>query len=178
MKRLTKDESIEWLAKKQFGIEPGGHHFLRTNSTAYGVDLSLPESSRGRAIVARAVAESFEESRETMLFITEWGVWPSEESWPLMERALAGYGDPRPVAAAPGFLFGFNEIDDLAAFVRYALISGWSAGVVAPKSPIGFSLTDDDWIGIFGTSEEAVRDFVGRPFIDNFGMRVLWEGTL
>src|ERR1700676_3036622 len=65
--------------------------------------------------VAHWIATSLTYRMPTLLWITEWGIWPSSENWHLYYRLPQIYGDQRLLHEAPGHLFLEHELEDLAS---------------------------------------------------------------
>ena len=61
----------------------------------------------------------------TLLWITEWSIWPSSENLHLYYRLRHTYGDHRLLHEAPGHLFLEYESEDLATFLQVAMLNGW-----------------------------------------------------
>lgn len=178
MQRVDFEDCKRWLATNGFEEEEEGHHVFFIEGETYACDFRQPEASRSLALVASGIATAVIHSDKAFVFVREWGTWPSEESWPLFNRAMMGYGDVRPLGDAPGFLYQADEVEDLAALVRVCLISGWSAVVVGSAGPVGFVLTDDEWVGVFASSAERVREWFKSDRITGLDLSVLWEGVI
>src|ERR1700730_14716371 len=52
--------------------------------------------------VAHWMASALTHRRPTLLFVTEWDVWPSSQNWHLYYRLRQTYGDRRLLRDAPG----------------------------------------------------------------------------
>lgn len=84
---------------------------------------------------------------ECLLWISDWGVWPSSQHMPLYTRLRRSFGDEEHLHTAPGHLFKFEEKDDLISFVYLCVVFGWD-----------FSLTTNtDQARIFGSHDEFVE---------------------
>ena len=62
---------------------------------------------------------------ECLLWVTQWGVWPSSENFHVFYRVRESYGERRLLYNAPGHLFLKHETADLQAFVESAFLCGW-----------------------------------------------------
>lgn len=67
--------------------------------------------------VAHWVASELTHRRPTLLFVTEWSVWPSSENWHLYYKLRQTYADNRLLHEAPGHLFLEHEAEDLASIL-------------------------------------------------------------
>jgi hypothetical protein len=93
----------------------------------------------------RWIAHSITCGEPIMLWITEWGIWPSSENWHLYYRLRQSYGDQRLLHEAPGHLLLDYERDDLASFLQIAITNGWG-GYIASSSA-------DSWYAFFSHDE-------------------------
>ncbi|HLQ52393.1 MAG TPA: hypothetical protein VK129_12900, partial [Terriglobales bacterium] len=62
---------------------------------------------------AHWIATSLTYRQPTLLWITEWGIWPSSENWHLYYMLRQSYSDQRLLQEAPGHLFLGHESEDL-----------------------------------------------------------------
>ena len=67
--------------------------------------------------MAHWIATSLTYRMPTLLWITEWSIWPSSENWHLHYKLRHSYGDLRLLHEAPGHLFLGHESEDLASFL-------------------------------------------------------------
>jgi hypothetical protein len=86
-----------------------------------------------------------------LLWITEFGIWPSSENWNLFDRLRRSYGETDSLRERPGHLFFGDEIDDLASFLQLSALFGWG----------GYLLTEADQINAFFSHDEYI-DFIAR----------------
>jgi hypothetical protein len=89
---------------------------------------------------------------ECLVWVTEWGVWPSGEDWPRFYAWRGAHGERRSLGAAPGHLFGAGEIADLENLLTQILENGWDATLLPA---LGGAVTDrrvvtshDEWIDV------------------------------
>jgi hypothetical protein len=59
---------------------------------------------------------------ETLVWFTEWGVWPSSERPHIFARFRASYGETRPLIEVPAHVFGRDEHEDLLSFVTLGVL--------------------------------------------------------
>jgi hypothetical protein len=98
---------------------------------------------------AHWVASELSYRKPTLLFITEWGIWPSSENWHLYYRLRQTYGDNRQLHEAPGHLFLEHEAEDLASFLQLSMLNGWG----------GYVLTEANYVNAFFSHDEYTNFF-------------------
>ena len=86
---------------------------------------------------------------EAVLWVTEWGIWPSSEDWPAYYAARGAHGERRSIDEAPGHVFDSRERDALATFVTLALQNGWDAFVLTARdgrlAAVRLRISHDEW---------------------------------
>jgi hypothetical protein len=99
--------------------------------------------------LARWIANSLTYQMPTLLWITEWSIWPSSENWHLYYKLRHSYGDLRLLPEAPGHLFLGHESEDLSSFLQIAMLNGWG----------GYILTQADYVNAFFSHDEYINFF-------------------
>ena len=99
------------------------------------------------------MASSVEPFNSCLLWVTEWGVWPSSENWHQFYRLRESYGERRLLHDAPGHLFLQHEAADLATFVGIALLSGWDF----------YLLPNTQYVTVFASHDEFVHFHTDEP---------------
>ena len=108
-------------------------------------------SGREPAVAAAAV-RALGAWDECLVWVTEWGVWPSGEDWPQFYAWRGGHGERRSLAAAPGHCFSAGEAQELETLLRLVLENAWDATALPA---LGGTATDrrivashDEWIDV------------------------------
>lgn len=96
--------------------------------------------------------------RSSLFWVSEFGIWPSQENRHLYYRLRASYGDLRELNAAPGHYFLDYETADLITFVDLAIRFGWGASLISSPSWTFSFLSHDGWIRVEAESgTDAIR---------------------
>src|SRR5262249_6209516 len=132
MRFYTQHECEEWLSSRQ-RHKPDGVPDLHAERIGY------PPEPHGILFFAHWIATSLTYRRPALLWMTEWGIWPSSENWHLYYRLRQSYGDLRLLDEAPGHLFLEHEAEDLASFLQLAMLNGWG----------GYVLTEANYVNAF-----------------------------
>ena len=93
-----------------------------------------------------------------MLFITEWGIWPSSENWHLYYKLRQTYGDQRLLQETPGLLFLEHEAEDLASFLQIAMLNGWGGYVLTQANYVNAFFSHDEYINFFAEHDQNFAD--------------------
>ena len=145
MRFYTADECEEWLR---------GRERLKPNAVPdHQVErFGYPTEPHRVFCWAHWIATSLTYRMPTLLWITEWSIWPSSENWHLYYKLRQGHGDLRLLHEAPGHLFLEHEAEDLASFLQIAMLNGWG----------GYILTQADYVNAFFSHDEYI-EFFARP---------------
>lgn len=140
MRFYNENECRQWLHSR---------NRLRPNelSTAFAHTIAYPESEYGIYGVAHWIAHSLPHRLPSLLWITEWGIWPSCENLHLYYTVRRSYGDLDLLEEKAGHLFLGFEAEDLASFLQIAMLNGWG----------GYLLTDANYVNIFFSHDEYLK---------------------
>jgi len=81
-----------------------------------------------------------------LLWITEWGIWPSSENWHLYYTLREINQDKRLLNEAPGHLFLPHEMEEFATVLQLSILNGWG----------GYILTDANYVNAFFSHDEFI----------------------
>ncbi len=132
MQLLSKDECRSWASQHGFRVNESFRHPI-ANEVAERLDFLIPSDTGARVALARALWENTGAGAETLLWITDWGVWPSGEHPPLADAARRGLGVDRPLIEAPGHLVTPAESDAGMSILVLSILFLWDCWVL----PIG-----------------------------------------
>jgi hypothetical protein len=144
LRLYTLQECEEWLSGRQ-RQKPDAVPDANRERIAYP-----PTPGRIR-FLSHWMATSLPHEMSALLWITEWGIWPSSENWHLYYKLRQSYGDKRLLEDAPGHLFLKHESEDLASFLQLAILNGWG----------GYLLTEADFVNVFFSHDEHFDFFAG-----------------
>ena len=111
--------------------------------------------------LARWIALNITFRQPSLLWITEWGVWPSSENWHLYYKLRRMYGDYRLLHEAPGHLFLDFETEDLASFLQVALLNGWGGYLLTQADFVNAFFSHDEFIDFYAENEANLADLQG-----------------
>ena len=84
---------------------------------------------------------------DTLVWFTEWGVWPSGERPHLFSRLRASYGETRSLIEVPAHVFARSEVEEAISFVTLGVLFLWDVYVVGAsgKRLLHFSHDEFGW---------------------------------
>jgi hypothetical protein len=114
--------------------------------------ISYPPTPHRIHYFARWIASTLTYRTDTLLWVTEWGIWEGSENWHMYYKLRQSYGDFRLLHEAPGHLFLPYETEDLTSFLQLAMLNGWG----------GYVLTGADYVNVFFSHDEYLRFFAAE----------------
>lgn len=166
MQYLTADESRAWAT----------HHGYYLNE-AFGRPLAseirtplrfqIPEDAGARVILARTLWETAGQGApEVLVWVTDWGVWPSGEHPPLAEAVRREFGAEGSLDESPGHLVRLGEDDAGLSILCLAVLFLWDCWVLpADRRPAVFASHDE-----FGVVDPRGDDRGLRGRLDALGL--------
>jgi len=98
--------------------------------------------------------------RNSLLWVTEYGKWPSSENRHLYYRLRQSYADLRELHEAPGHEFVDEEAADLTSFLDLTIQFGWGAHLLSIPTTTYIYISHDESILVQSASENdrIIRD--------------------
>ena len=146
MRFYTQQQCEEWLAQRR-RLLPDQDKSLPAQRFDY------PNEGYRFFPIASAIAHSIMYRQPTLLWVTEWGIWPSSENWQLYYKLRQTYRDHQLLQDAPGHLFLEHEAEDLSTFLQLGMLSGWG----------GYILTGANYVNAFFSHDEYIDFFTANP---------------
>ena len=134
----------EALAKQQFP----------PSTSPNVIRLSIEDSRRAAYVLAKRLVSWLGPFRGCLLWVTEYGIWPSSENRHLYYRLRASYGDLRELQAAPGHEFLDYETADLVTFVDLVIQFGWGAYLLPIVGQACIFISHDGWVQVESESDK------------------------
>jgi hypothetical protein len=147
----TKEECETWLSDRQ-RQKPDLMPIVRAERIEY------PPAPHQVFFFAHWVASELTYRKPALLFITEWGIWPSSENWHLYYKLRQTYGDNRQLHEAPGHLFLEHEAEDLASFLQLSMLNGWGGYVLTEANYVNAFFSHDEYVDFFGDKDANLAD--------------------
>ena len=121
--------------------------------------------------IAHWIATNLTYRMPTLLWITEWDIWPSSENLHLYYRLRNSYGDLRLLHEAPGHLLLGHELEDLTSFFQIAMLNGWGGYVLTQANYVNAFFSHDEYIDFFAKPDgnlQEVREELGSNKSNRF----------
>jgi hypothetical protein len=173
MRFLTYAESANWCSRRGYptrqregyivGPEPDiqAHKFPR-------VEFALPRDSGRKVWLARFIYGLVDPSPELLIWLGDWGVWPSGQHMPLFSSLRQAFGEHRPLIEAPGHLVASDEIEDGVSILTTSLLFLWDCHVLTASGRDVVFVSHDEF-GWFGSRDVSVAGSIGQQLKDALG---------
>ena len=113
----------------------------------------LIEDERARSVsIATKLASFLGVFTTCLVWVTEYGIWPSSENLHLYYRLRSSYGDLRELRDAPGHHYYWHEIPDLTTLIDLMIQFGWGGHILASSGSL--YLSHDGWARVFSQLEK------------------------
>jgi hypothetical protein len=158
MKCIVDAECERWLHERGVRQPPGN---LQTH---FGKRLAfeLPPDSGRRTAIARGLAAAAKD-RPGLLWITEWGVWPSSENMRLFDLVRGSFGESRQVHEANGHLFGRGDEGILECLLDCVLYFSWDAWLFDEKSRSAVRMSHDEYLEFYESVPPGIAVWSSVP---------------
>src|SRR5262245_36546685 len=144
MQFLTKEQCAAWALKEgfPFGEKPNYHDLEKVGHT---IRFATQADSGYKVSLARTLWHSVADRSERLVWMTEWGVWPSSEHMPLYTALRQAFGGKRPLIEAPGHLFQLGEDDNGLSFFITAALFLWDVYLLGAGGDFAAFLSHDEF---------------------------------
>jgi len=117
------------------------------------VCVKLPDETGRKTNLARVLVDSFGRTKDGLLWINEYGIWPSSENRLIFYALRRLIGEERPLEDAPGHVFRAEDADLLSALLAVAFYFSWGALLVRGDLGLIARISHDDHVDFYGTAD-------------------------
>jgi hypothetical protein len=155
MEFLPPHEIRAWCDAHGFALTPDDRRLPLPGAASYRFRLPYAEGQRsGREPkVAARCLEELGPWEECLLWVIEWGIWPSGEDWPRYYAARGAREERRSIEEAPGHRFVAGEEADLLEFLTLVLENAWDAAVLpaagGSRTRAQLAVSHDEFVDVY-----------------------------
>jgi len=125
----------------------------------YSVTYSITSQEKYFLSLARSFFLLFDNYKEIIFLITEWGVWPSSEDMNLFYRFRKSFGFDQKLIEYPAHVLSKNEQEDIITLIYIGLMSGWDFYLLPDSKEFAVSCNHDEFICVHGVDSEKLIAF-------------------
>ena len=147
MRFVTEEDARRWAVR--FAREDSERGLPRVPAPGHTGELRYvfeDSGAHGYFALAQAVVRSLEHFDECLLWVTQTGVWPSNENLQLYYRFRQSYGDQCLVRERPAAMLLRHEAVELTSLVHLGMLFGWDMSLVTSHDHGRVFISHDGWI--------------------------------
>lgn len=153
MKAIDNAAISSWLNTNQLVSADGSLELL---GAPLRRSYPIPSDSAKKTVLSRIVASLFDSDREALLWINEYGIWPSAEDWTLFSGFRAHLGEESSLHEKPGYLFSNKDVDLVSSILALVLYFVWGALLISPDKRFLVRISHDEVLETFCSDPQAL----------------------
>jgi hypothetical protein len=161
MQFLSPTECDDWVASHGRGLPKAGTY-------EFELRIKYPSAAYRYFAIATWMSVNLFIEKSTLLWTTEWGIWPSSENWNLYETLRNQYGNSDKLCDSPGHLFCGDETADLATFLQFAMLNGWGGYVLAEADRVNAFFSHDEYFDFYARDPNDL-EMIRAAFANDWG---------
>ena len=155
MQFLSVEQCRAWASQRGHRVNVAFGHPVASELTP-SLRFAIPQDAGARVALARLLwEEAGDGAPEALLWITDWGVWPSGEHPPLVEAARRGLGAERALADSPGHLVHAGEDEEGLSVLVLAVLFLWDCWLLSAAQRPAVFVSHDEYGVIAGHADVA-----------------------
>jgi hypothetical protein len=151
MKSLTRKQAKEWCRTQRIPTSSFG----APSTDGLRTRFQIPSSRIERRSLAGLHLKAFASEPRSLVWITEWGVWPSIDLTDDFIALRSAAGESRHLEEIPAQLVSQSDFGYLCAVVSMALESLWDIHIIGVRGRKRLFYSHDEWGGAQGISTQG-----------------------
>jgi len=142
---IDKEETKHWLSQRGLldsTSEPSFSGFFQV------IHFAIPVDSGRKTALSRVLLSFFDTDEEALLWIDEFGIWPSSEDRYLFEGFRRFLGERSPLHEKPGHIFSKDDLDAMRSIVAMTLYFVWGGIMCSPAKDLIIRMSHDEFISV------------------------------
>lgn len=145
MRIIDRDKTKHWLSQRDLLDSTGEPSFSEFFQV---IDSAFPTDSGRKTALSRLLVSFFDTDEEALLWINEFGIWPSSEDRYLFEGFRSFLGESSPVHEKPGHIFSKDDLDAVRSLVAMVLYFVWGGIMYSPAKGLTIRISHDEFITV------------------------------
>ena len=152
MRFLNSTECADWCEH----LLPLDEHRRPTRELGYPHRLccSFPPSFTQLLWFSRSIESALQPREDCLLWVTDWGIFPSNENLHAYYRIRQSYGDLRLLDEAPGHFCLSYERPEVVTLIQLCILFGWDVHLI-PFAGFGRAFVSHDEYAELGFGGQA-----------------------
>jgi hypothetical protein len=154
---IEEREAKHWLSQRGLLDASGNLAFSRFVRV---IRFSIPADSGRKTALSRQIVSLFSADEEALLWINEFGIWPSSEDRNLFKHFRESLGEASSLQNKPAHIFRRSELDDVASLLGMVLFFFWGAVMYSPARGLLVEISHDEYVVIHARNLDDTSDVV------------------
>jgi hypothetical protein len=155
MKTIELTTIKSWFAERQLLIE---HNHFMPSAGQYSKQIKIPIDSGKKVCISQALCSFFNNEEEGLLWINEYGIWPSSENWDLFDGYRKSIDVTEPLWIKPGHIFSPRDIVIVKSLLSMVLFFYWGAILVPSSKKFVMEISHDEVIRMFSNQQDIIDE--------------------
>jgi len=155
MRVIDKIETTTWLSEIGLLDQSG---LLCLSSYPNVVRIKIPADSGKKTALSKEIGSFFDVDSESLLWIDEFGIWPSCEDWNLFEGFRRSIGESSKLYEKPGHIFCRNDLGVVKSLLAMVLYFYWGAILVSKDKSLIVRISHDEHIVVYAIKRDNLYD--------------------
>ena len=145
MRFITKEEARTWASRL---YDSDSSPYPEVPAPGHVALTFVFEREPGQRLfyLAKEAVRTLGPFHDALLWVTQTGVWPSDENLHLYYRLRNSYGDDRMVEEKPAAIVLEHETVDLTSFVHLGMLFGWDMLLLTSHDYGRVFVSHDGWL--------------------------------
>ena len=162
MRFYTPKECEEWCQALQVPLDDQRGP-MREFTHRYRLRCAFPPSFTQLLWFSRCIESALQPRQTCLLWVTDFGIFPSNENHHLYYRLRQSYGDVRLLHEAPGHLCLDYERPEVVTLVHLCILFGWDVHLIPTVGYGRAFVCHDEWAEI-GFDDQRQFDEIRQAF--------------
>jgi hypothetical protein len=116
----------------------------------WGSGYKIHPDSGAKTALARFLSSLFmwRPTSEAVIYISEWGVWPSSENFELFDPYRLSKGEARSLSDASVHVFDSADVESFVSILCMILYFVWDAEIFDAEGKCLITISHDEWLEI------------------------------
>jgi hypothetical protein len=147
MRLYTPEECAQWCERQGVALDDRRKP-TREFAQKHVLHAKFPASFTQLLWFSRCVESALQPRESCLVWISDWGIFPSNENQHLYYRLRQSYGDHRLLHEAPGHLCLQYEAAEVVTLVHLCILHGWDVHLVPAVGYARAFVSHDEWVEI------------------------------
>jgi hypothetical protein len=153
MRLFSPSESAEWCERLQLPLDERRKP-TRELSFPHRLRSGFPPSFTQLLWFSRCVESALYPRQTCLLWVTDWGIFPSNENLHAYYRFRQSYGDSRLLHEAPGHLCLDYERPEVVTLTHFCILFGWDVHLIPTGGYARGFVSHDEFVEL-GFSDQS-----------------------